>query len=97
MTRIALLLRTSLSTALAFSTPVLAQNDASSIRHALMEMFDRPEERLTVAPISVEGDIAVAGWAQGERGGRALMRRKHHNWQIILCSGDALKEARAPQ
>lgn len=98
MTRIALLLRTIvLSTVLTFSTSVLAQDDASSIRHALMEMFDRPEERLTVDPITVEGDIAVAGWAQGEMGGRALMRRQKHNWQIILCSGDALKEARALQ
>ena len=62
-----------------------------------MEMFDRPEERLTVEPVTIEGNIAVAGWAQGEMGGRALMRRHGDEWRIILCSGDALKEAGALQ
>lgn len=96
------LLRTTLLAALvAFATPASATDNAShdtgTIRHVLIEMFDRPEERLTVDPITVEGEIAVAGWAQGEMGGRALMRRKGDGWQIILCSGDALKEARALQ
>ena len=26
-------------------------------------------------------------------GGRALLRRKHRTWSLVLCSGDALKEA----
>lgn len=84
-----------LAAVLAFSTSALAHDDAGAIRHILMEMFDRPDQRLVVDPVTVEGDIAVAGWAQGNMGGRALMRRKDDRWQIILCSGDALKEAHA--
>lgn len=70
-------------------------DDAGAIRAVLMDMFDRPEGRLTVDPVTVDGDIAVAGWAQGEMGGRALLRRHGAQWRIILCSGDALKGALA--
>ncbi|MGQ2906229.1 MAG: copper uptake system-associated protein [Neoaquamicrobium sediminum] len=75
----------------------VADDAAGAIRHLLMAMFDRPEERLTVEPVTVEGDIAVAGWAQGEMGGRALLRRHDDAWRIMLCSGDALKEAHSLQ
>lgn len=74
-----------------------ATDDTSAIRRVLMAMFDRPEQRLIVEPITVEANIAVAGWAQGDKGGRALLRRQDDAWRIILCSGDALKEARALQ
>jgi len=72
-------------------------DDAGAIRHVLMAMFDQPEDRLTVEPVTVEGDIAVAGWAQGDTGGRALMRKRDDTWHIVLCSGDALKEAHSLQ
>lgn len=63
------------------------------IRDVLMQRFDRPEARLAVEPVVVAGDDAVASWAQGERGGRALMRRTDGSWRIVLCSGDALRDA----
>lgn len=84
-----------LAVGMVLSAPSFAHDDAGAIRHVLMETFDRPDERLIVDPVTVEGDIAVAGWAQGEMGGRALMRLKDDHWQIVLCSGDALKEAHA--
>ena len=65
----------------------------AAVKRVLMAMFDKPEAPLTVIPVTVEGDVAVAGWAQGEMGGRALLRRKHRTWSLVLCSGDALKEA----
>lgn len=71
--------------------------DTDTVRHVLMQMFDKPEQRLAVDPVIVEGDIAVAGWAQGEMAGRALLRRKGADWLLILCSGDALKEAKSLQ
>lgn len=79
------------------ASPALAQDldDAGAVRHLLMQTFDKPEARLTVDPVTVEGDLAVAGWAQGDRGGRALLRRKDGGWTLILCSGDALKDATA--
>lgn len=73
--------------------PALAHDEAHAIRHLLMHTFDKPEAPLTVDPVTVSGDLAVAGWAQGEMGGRALLKRKDGRWAIVLCSGDALKEA----
>ena len=69
------------------------RGDLPAIRHVLMATFDKPEARLSVDPIVVVGSHAVADWSQGERGGRALMRRGADGWQIVLCAGDGLKQA----
>lgn len=82
------------------SAPVLAHDDhadAHAIEHLMMATFDKPEARLIVQPITVFEEVAVAGWSQGEMGGRALLRKKHDKWVLTLCSGDALKEAKALQ
>jgi len=58
---------------------------------ALMKaQFDTPENPLTVAPITVQGDVAIAGWMQEGRGGRAFLRRDDAGWFIELCAGTAL-------
>lgn len=67
--------------------------DEGAIRTVLMDRFDRPDARLTVLPVIVLNDMAVAGWTQGEMGGRALLERRHSGWVILLCAGDALLEA----
>lgn len=67
--------------------------DQAAIRHVLMSTFDKPEARLAVDPVVVVGKHAIAGWAQGERGGRALLMRHGTEWQITLCAGDGLKHA----
>lgn len=69
------------------------KGDLPAIRHVLMATFDKPEARLSVDPIVVVGTHAVADWSQGDRGGRALMRRGADGWQIVLCAGDGLKQA----
>lgn len=72
-------------------------DEASAVRHLIMQTFDKPAAPLTVEPVTVLADIAVAGWAQGDMGGRALLRKKHGSWSLDLCSGDALKDAAALQ
>lgn len=83
--------------AAAFAFPAAAHDggDADAIRHLMMDTFDKPEARLLVEPVVVEGDIAVTGWAQGDMGGRALLRRKDGHWTLVLCAGDALKDPAA--
>lgn len=66
-------------------------DDAKSINHLLHGMFDKPNETLSVEPVMVAGDHAIADWTQGEMGGRALLRRQHGTWTIILCAGDGIK------
>ncbi|UFZ02742.1 copper uptake system-associated protein [Bradyrhizobium ontarionense] len=66
-------------------------SDEAFISQLLHGMFDKPQEPLSVEPILVSGKHAVADWAQGEMGGRALLRNEHGSWRIILCAGDGIK------
>lgn len=72
-----------------FAAP--AGPDEAAISQLLHGMFDKPQEPLSVEPIMVSGHHAIADWAQGEMGGRALMRKSRGTWAIILCAGDGLK------
>ncbi|WP_407059170.1 copper uptake system-associated protein (plasmid) [Ralstonia syzygii subsp. celebesensis] len=49
---------------------------------------------METAPIAVDGDHALADWIQGEKGGRALLRRTQGQWQIVACGGDGFKDVR---
>jgi hypothetical protein len=79
------------------AAPLWAGDDAAAVRHVLMSQFDKPEARLSVEPVVISGDASVASWAQGERGGRALLFRHGAQWQIAICAGDALKDAKVLQ
>ena len=64
-----------------------------AIQHMLSATFDKGSLRVIADPVVVDGDVAVASWTQGEKGGRALFRLKKGSWGVVLCGGDALKEA----
>lgn len=70
-----------------------AGGDDAAIRALLLRTWDKPDIRLFVDPIVVEADYAIAGWTQGERGGRALLRKNGEQWAVVLCSGEPLKHA----
>jgi len=67
--------------------------DEQSIEHAMKALFDKPGAPLKVAPVSVEGAYAVAGWIQNDRGGRALLKKANGKWSIQVCGGDGLKQS----
>ena len=75
------------------STQPVKMTDEQSIEHAMKALFDKPGAPLKVAPVSVEGAYAVAGWIQNDRGGRALLKKANGKWSIQLCGGDGLKQA----
>lgn len=82
----------------AHETPAKASHtvkmtDEQSIEHAMKVLFDKPDAPLKVAPVSVEGVYAVAGWIQSDRGGRALLKKENGKWSIQVCGGDGLKQA----
>lgn len=70
-----------------------ADDGSEAARRLLFETFDKPELRLFVDAVVVEGDAAVADWRQGDLGGRAFLTRKSDGWTIALCGGDALKDS----
>ena len=71
--------------------PASAGGDDAAIRSLMMHTWDKPGSKLVAEPIVVEGSYAVAGWTQGSRGGRALLRKQGDVWSVVLCSGDPLK------
>jgi hypothetical protein len=72
----------------AFAGPA---EDTAVIANILHGMFDKPGSALQVEPVMVAGAYAVADWAQGEVGGRALLRRQSDGWTLVLCAGDGIK------
>lgn len=66
-------------------------SDRDAITTVMKSQFDTPENPLTVDPIVVKGDYALASWAQGDKGGRALLQRRDGVWQINLCGGADLR------
>jgi hypothetical protein len=72
-----------------------AMPDAQAIEHRMKQQFDKPDAPLAVAPVSIEGDYAVAGWIQSGKGGRALLKKEKGQWSIHVCGGDGLKQASA--
>ncbi|HEV2516281.1 MAG TPA: copper uptake system-associated protein [Devosia sp.] len=68
-------------------------SDIDAIAAMQKQMFDKPDNPLAMGAIVVVGDYAVSGWAQGDTGGRALLRRTANGWGIHLCAGDGLKDA----
>lgn len=72
-------------------------SDAQQIAAVMKKQFDRPGAPLAVAPITVQGNYAVAGWTQEGKGGRALLQKNAHGWFIAVCAGDGLKDAKVLQ
>ena len=70
-----------------------ALNDDQAVQLVLKRQFDKPGAPLKVAPVSIEGGYAVAGWLQEQRGGRALLKKVKNEWSIQVCGGDGLKQA----
>lgn len=65
--------------------------DTDAIVAVLMAAFDTPENPLTVDPVVIEGDHALASWAQGGNGGRALLTKGETGWAVVLCGGPDLR------
>jgi hypothetical protein len=72
-----------------------APADTAAIVARMKQDFERPDSRLDVSPVTVVGDWALAGWTQGEMGGRALLRHREGAWVIWLCAGDGIRAAAA--
>ena len=83
----------------AMTAPTLAQNadaiEYKKISKLISSTYDQPHHKVETAPISIANDFAIADWVQGEKGGRALLRRSQGKWEIMVCGGDGLKDLNA--
>jgi hypothetical protein len=69
-----------------FSTAFAQDKSTGEVRAAIKAIWDQPDTQVDVDPVSVVGNYAMAGWTQGKRGGRALLRREHDKWAVIVCA-----------
>ena len=75
------------------SADVLASaEETAAVTAHLKALFNRPEAPLQVNPVVVEGGRAVAGWVQGNMGGRALLQKRQGAWEVVICAGDSLRD-----
>ena len=84
------LLKIATLTLLCIQIAFAQSSDQEQIKQLMKHQFDKPHAPLSVAPIAVVGDHALASWIQVESGGRALLVRHHGKWSIALCGGDGL-------
>lgn len=69
--------------------------DPGQIEQLLKAEFDRADAPLTVAPITITGDHAVAGWRQDGQGGRAFLHKTGGVWTVVACAGPEFLEPQA--
>ena len=70
------------------------ESDSQQIARVMKAQFDKPDAPLKVHPVVVDGQFAVAGWMQANKGGRALLVKKKDKWTITVCGGDGLRDAK---
>ena len=79
----------------AIAHPQTEDESRERIQKLISKTFDRPDLKVQTTPIVIEGKVAIADWTQGQKGGRALLRRKHADWEIIACGGAGFKDPSA--
>lgn len=80
----------SLLLAIMVGDAIAQASDEMAIESTIKQQWDKPDNPLQVYPIVIVDQHAIAGWTQGERGGRALLRRGHHGWEVYMCGGEDL-------
>lgn len=75
---------------LLFSASCFAQDETENIAKLLGTTFDKPGAPVISQPIVVVEDYAIADWAQGSHGGRALLAKQDGKWRIVSCGGSGL-------
>ena len=64
--------------------------DLAAIDAALRTALEVPDAPITVASVSVSGDVAIAAWDQGKTSGRAFLRRDEAGWFVEMAAGRSL-------
>ncbi len=72
-----------------------SENDNQQLIGTLKKIFDKPTAPLTVDAIAVSGNFSLASWSQEPKAGRALLRKRNNQWEIVVCGGKDLKKITA--
>ena len=72
-----------------------SENDNQQVIGTLKKIFDKPTAPLAVDAVAVAGNFSLASWSQETKAGRALLRKKSNQWEIVVCGGKDLKKISA--
>jgi hypothetical protein len=72
-----------------------AEPDDQLVGNTLKKIFDKPTAPLAVDAIAVASNFSLASWSQERKAGRALLRKKGNQWEIVVCGGKDLKKISA--
>ena len=61
--------------------------DLEQIHGHMNRTWHSHQHPLTLGPTHIAGDFAVADWWHQGKGGRAVFKRSHQQWQLVLCGG----------
>ena len=72
-----------------------SENESQQVIGTLKKIFDKPSAPLAVDAIAVSRNFSLVSWSQETKAGRALLRKKYNQWEIIVCGGKDLKKISA--
>ncbi|MFC0048510.1 copper uptake system-associated protein [Rheinheimera tilapiae] len=68
-------------------TQANADIDLEQIHGFMIRTWHSHQHPLTLGPTHIAGDFAAADWWHQGKGGRAVFKRSHQQWQLVLCGG----------
>lgn len=75
-------------TAIVFYCDTFSASPKEEVIRAIKLQWEKPDYLVAVPVVAVRQEFAIADWLQGNRGGRAMLRKMHGVWQTLAC-GDA--------
>jgi hypothetical protein len=96
LSRCVMLLVTFIVTNVCWSSLAIADDKSANqqIQTLISTIYDKPNLKIETTPIVVVNEYAIADWTQGERGGRALLKRIDGKWAIMACGANGFKDAK---
>ena len=67
--------------------------DLEQIHGYMRKTWHSSEHPLRLGSTHIAGDFAVADWWHQGKGGRAVFKRSHQQWQLILCGGAGILQS----
>lgn len=61
--------------------------EVEAVRVTMKGIWEKPGAPLTIDPVSVVENYALADWEQGDTGGRSLLRKKGGRWGGAVMRG----------
>lgn len=90
--RVAIALMMSITVGALASCAVSVSEEKAAIAQVLQEKYGA-KGAVAVEPVVLRNEYAVADLVQGDIGGRAVMRKRKGEWQVLVLTGQDARDA----